>query len=108
MSEPHEEARWLWEGMMPWGGLSVLAAKPKVGKSTFARNLALAVSRGEPFLGRATHQGPVVYLGLEEKRSEVESHLRALGADGSEVIHIHVGMAPRDALIALRAAIMHT
>ena len=48
--------------------MSVFAAKPKVGKSTFARNLAMAVARGNPFLGRNTAKGPVVYLALEEIR----------------------------------------
>ena len=108
LAMPEEARPWLWEGTLPAGGLSVLAAKPKVGKSTLARNLALAVALGEPFLGRATLQGPVVYLALEEKASEVKAHFASLGADGSELVHTHTGMAPQDALPALQAAIADT
>jgi AAA domain len=101
MREPDEPVSWLVEELLPVGGLSLLAAKPKAGKSTLARCLALAVARGEPFLGRSVSPGPVIYLALEEKRSEVKKHFADLGADGSESIHIHCAAAPQDALIAL-------
>jgi hypothetical protein len=99
--EPEEETRWLVDGMFPSGGVSLLAAKPKVGKSTLARQLAVCVARGEPFLGRETSKGPVVYLALEEKRSEVRAHFRAMGVSDEE-IHIHVGSAPENAVADLR------
>lgn len=52
LEEPEEQRQWIWEGILPQGGLSLLVSKPKVGKSTFCRDLARAVSRGSPFLGR--------------------------------------------------------
>jgi len=90
LAEPEEETAWLVEGLLPSGGLSILGAKPKVGKSTLARNLALRVARGDNFLDRQTEQGAVIYLALEEKRQEVRRHFQRMGAD-SEPIHIHVG-----------------
>jgi DNA-binding transcriptional ArsR family regulator len=105
LAEPEEAVAWLVEGLLPSGGVSLLAAKPKVGKSTTARCLALCVARGMPFLGRATVQGPVVYLALEEKRAEVAKHFRRLGATEADPIHIHVGAAPEAALEALAAVI---
>jgi DNA-binding HxlR family transcriptional regulator len=105
LAEPEEAVAWLVEGLLPSGGVSLLAAKPKVGKSTTARCLALCVARGAPFLGRATVQGPVVYLALEEKRAEVAKHFRRLGATEADPIHIHVGAAPEAALEALAAVI---
>jgi len=104
LAEPAESIPWLVDKMLPAGGLSLLGGKPKVGKSTLARNLALAVARGEPFLGRDTAAGPVVYLGLEEKRGEVQAHFARMGAS-DEVIFVHVGGAPEEALLALRTAI---
>jgi len=101
MREPDALVSWLVEGVLPTDGLSLLAAKPKVGKSTLARCLALAVARGEEFLGRMVAQGPVIYLALEEKRSEVKKHFLDLGADGTEPIYIHCAAAPQDALVAL-------
>lgn len=88
---------WLWEGILPSGGLSLVVAKPKVGKTTMALNLAVAVSRGADFLGRKTRQGPVVYLALEEKRSEVKQKLEDLGITG-EPIYFHFGPAPQEAM----------
>jgi hypothetical protein len=104
MAEPEPDTAWLVDGILPASGVSLLAAKPKVGKSTLARNLALAVASGEPFLGRAVTQGAVVYLALEEKRDEVAKHFARMGAI-SERIFVHVGAAPKDALAALAAAI---
>jgi len=105
MAEPEEVVSWLWDRSLPTGGLSLIAAKPKVGKSTIARNLALKVARGEPFLDRDTNQGSVIYLALEEKRAEVAAHFTRMGA-GDEPIFIHTGSAPEEALEALRTAIM--
>ena len=107
-AEPEEDEQWLWDGILTSGGFSVLAGKPKAGKSTLARNLALAIGLGQPFLGHATVQGPVIYLGLEERSKKVKQHLKALGADGSEIIHVHEGMAPKDSLQALQNDILDT
>jgi AAA domain/CHC2 zinc finger len=103
LNEPEEEISWLLEDKLPAGGLSVLCAKPKVGKSTWARGLCLAVARGEPFMGCKSKKGPVIYLALEEKRSEVARHFRDLGATGEEDvdIHIHAASAPQDAVSEL-------
>jgi 5S rRNA maturation endonuclease (ribonuclease M5) len=98
LSEPEENVSWLLADKLPAGGISILSAKPKVGKSTLARCLALAVARGEPFLGCQTTQGAVIYLALEEKRSEVRRHFADLGATGEETIHIHCAAAPKDAM----------
>jgi hypothetical protein len=100
--EPKQEKPYLVGGILPKGGLSGLISKPKVGKSTLARQLALAVAHGEPFLDRAVQQGTVVYLALEEKQDEVERHFRALGATGDEPIYIHCAPAPEGALPELK------
>jgi len=82
LAEPEEAVEWLVEDLLPMGGLAFLGAKPKVGKSTLSRNLALAVARGGEFLGRRCAQGTVIYLALEEKRSQVKRHFRLMGATG--------------------------
>jgi putative DNA primase/helicase len=98
MLEPEEHISWLLADKLPAGGLSVLSAKPKVGKSTFARCLSLAVAAGEPFLDCLTTKGPVIYLALEEKRGEVRRHFADLGATGEEEIYIHAASAPQEAV----------
>lgn len=105
LDEPEEVKDWVMEGVLPAGGLSLLAGKPKAGKSTWARCLALAVSRGHEFLGKNTAQGPVLYLALEEKRNEVRKHFKALGASGNEPILIHADRAPAQAVSAAQRII---
>ncbi len=104
LAEPEEEVAYVWERTLPAGGISICAAKPKVGKSTFVRNLVVAILRGTPFFGRAITSGSVVYLCLEEKRAEIAGHFRRMGASGGN-LYIHTGRAPDDALAALTVAI---
>jgi hypothetical protein len=101
MTRPSLPTEWLWEGRLVVGTVSAVVAKPKVGKSTFARNLALAVARGEPFLGMATRQGECIYLALEEREDEVRGDFKALGADGAEPIWIHAAPTPAEGMLAL-------
>lgn len=91
------ETAWVWDRILPSGGLSLLVAKPKVGKTTLALNLAVAVSRGADFLGRKTQEAPVIYLALEEKKGEVQKKLRSLGVT-TEKIYFHFGSAPKEAV----------
>ena len=110
LDEPDEDIAYVWDKTLIKGGLSILAAKPKVGKSTIARNLALAVARGDPsFLGRdLTGSSPVVYLALEEKRSEVKKHFERMGADAGLPIFIHTGSAPEQAITELLKVIIES
>jgi hypothetical protein len=102
--EPEDDVEWLVDDLLPGSGFSLLVAKPKVGKTTLARNLALCVAQGKDFLGRKTQRGLVIYLALEEKRSEVRKHFRDMGATGTEDIHLYVASAPADGLQQVRAA----
>jgi len=105
LEEP--ETEWLWEGILPAGGLSLLVAKPKVGKTTLAFNLALAVASGRDFLGRKTKQSLAVYLALEEKRSEIRKKLKAL-RETPEGLSFHFGSAPEKAIQEVRTLIQET
>ncbi|MGI8854452.1 MAG: AAA family ATPase [Thermomicrobiales bacterium] len=104
LDEPEETVAYVWDRTLPKGGISICAAKPKVGKSTLTRSLAMHVSRGDPFFGRATTRGGVLYLCLEEKRAEVAAQFRAMGITGERIL-IHTGSAPGNALEALTVAV---
>ena len=97
LQEQDEETQWVWDGILPQGGMSLLVSKPKVGKSTLALNLAVAISRGMDFLGRPTALASVVYLALEEKRSEIRKRLEAMNVK-EEPLHLHFGLAPKGAI----------
>jgi DNA primase len=105
LSEPSPQVSWLVENLLPAGGFSAVVAKPKVGKTTLARNLALAVARGEPFLSRATQKGAVIYISLEEKREEVRKHFHCMGATGEEEVYVYISTAPVDAIKQIRDAV---
>lgn len=83
-----EPIPWLVENLLIQGGCSLLAAKPKVGKTTLSRCLALSVARGEEFLGQKTYARSVLLMTLEDKLSEVGRHFRELGADAEDQISI--------------------
>jgi hypothetical protein len=60
-------------------GLSLLAGKPKLGKSWLALNLALAVACGGVALGQVqVEAGDVLYLALEDTRRRLQSRLKVL------------------------------
>src|SRR5215467_2435063 len=103
LEEPPEVTAYVVDGMFPVGGVSLIGAKPKVGKSVLVRNLAMSVARGEPFLDRVCVQGTVIVLALEEKRAEVINHFRVMGGL-DEPVHLHTGAAPdstREGMAAL-------
>ncbi len=89
-----EPVPWLIDNLLIQGGCSLLAAKPKVGKTTLSRCLALAVSRGEQFLGQKTQNRNVLLLALEDRLSEVGRHFRSLGATDIDCVSI-LSEAPR-------------
>lgn len=92
LDEPEPlQPTWVWEDFLPEGALAALVAKPKVGKTTVAYELAVKVTQGQPFLGRTTQRSPVLFLSVEEHRREIKRRLRALGADSLETLHVHTG-----------------
>jgi hypothetical protein len=104
-AKPDVPRDWTWNERLCAATMSMVVAKPKVGKGTKARNLALSVATGQPFLGMECKQGTVVYLALEECEEDVKDDFRALGATGDEPIHIHAAPAPQDAVPELVALV---
>jgi hypothetical protein len=105
LSQPDVPPDYLVDGMLVQGTVSAVVAKPKVGKSTFARALCLAVAKGTEFLGCRVQQGSCIYLALEERKEEIAADFRAMGADGTEPIDIHADRAPVGAISALVALV---
>jgi hypothetical protein len=81
-----EPLRWIVPDYIP-EGLTVLAGKPKIGKSWFMLGIALAVARGKEALGKFVEMGAVLYCGLEDGRRRMQSRVRTiLGADNVAAI----------------------
>lgn len=82
---------WLVDGLFSVGGLSLIAGRPKSGKSTITRQLAIAIARGTPFLERPTIKGSVLYLALEEQDAMLYTQFKKVGAKESDDIKLHIG-----------------
>ncbi len=78
------EPDWIWQGYLAPGALTLLAAKPKAGKSTLAVAVSEAVaSDAGSFLGRAVLGGPVIYVS-EETAATLAHKLPAI--DGIRIL----------------------
>jgi hypothetical protein len=72
------EPNWVVQGLIPVG-LSVLAGKPKTGKSWLMLDLSLAVAAGGKVLGAyEAKRGDVLHLALEDKPNRLQSRLKRI------------------------------
>lgn len=69
--------RFVVQGLLP-EGLSMLASPPKYGKSWMMLDLGICVASGQPFLGRSTQSGRVLYLALEDSRRRLRERANRL------------------------------
>ena len=76
LADVPEEPGWLWAGYIAAGALTLLAGKPKVGKSTLLFALLRALAEGEPFLGRPTRRAGALLLSEERPDTLREKQLR--------------------------------
>jgi hypothetical protein len=85
---------WVVPGMLS-EGLTVLAGKPKLGKSWFALNLALTIAAGGVAFGKFhVLPGDVLYLSLEDRLRRIQERsrkvLHGLGVQASSRLHLAV------------------
>lgn len=106
LAEPKEPKPWLWAGQLTAGRLSMVESQPGVGKSVMGRGLANAVARGKHFLNRATMQGTVLMMVLEDDTDQIELHMMRMGAEAGNAPPIQIWDVnedpPDDLLQALR------
>jgi hypothetical protein len=73
--------RWVIEDLVP-GGLAILAAKPKLGKSWLMLDTAVAVAQGGEVLGKTTAKGDVLYSALEDSLRRLKDRMKKVAPDG--------------------------
>jgi len=76
LTEAFPEPVWAIPEVLPVG-LTILAGKPKVGKSWLALQIAQAVAAGGRALGYAVQRGPVLYLALEDPPRRLQTRMLA-------------------------------
>lgn len=71
-------------------GLTILAGRPKTGKSWLALAIALAVAAGGEVLGKKVEAGDVLYLGLEDNLRRLKGRLAQLLPYGEHPPRLHL------------------
>jgi len=98
------QGSWFVEGLLRAGWLLVITARPKVGKSIVAVNLALALAEGKPFLNLPTSPCAVLYIDLE-RPLETRNRFKTLDAIGNPNIFVPKERINADKLDTLRELI---
>lgn len=80
LAKDEAEQKWLVEDLLNIGGLSLLVADPKVGKSQLSRHLIVGALFNSQFLGKDILGGnTVIYLALEDIPRELKNYLNSMG-----------------------------
>ena len=85
-------AKWAVPGVLP-EGVTLLAGKPKMGKSWLALGLCIAVASGGRALGKIlVEEGETLYLALEDNKLRLQKRLRKMlaGRGGPRRMHWHL------------------
>lgn len=102
------EPTWMVPGLIPTG-LTLLAGKPKVGKSWLTLAIAIGVANGTNVLGTEVEKQGVLYLALEDTQSRLKKRLLSLLGDHAPPKTLHfvtgwkrfpVGLADLDARLS--------
>ncbi|NCC58672.1 MAG: hypothetical protein EOM17_13765, partial [Synergistales bacterium] len=75
---------WAVDGLIP-EGITILAGRPKGGKSWLILQACLAVASGQDFLGHKTTKGKVLYAALEDTNYRLKSRIGKLWDDDRTV-----------------------
>ncbi|GAA1987166.1 hypothetical protein GCM10009817_30840 [Terrabacter lapilli] len=91
------EEEWIHHPLLPARRSVVIYSPPKVGKSLVALEMAVAVSRGDMFLGYAIGaRHRVLYVDFEnDPRGDVRSRLQAMGYTPDDLDHLDYLSFPR-------------
>lgn len=76
-------------------GLTLVCSAPKLGKSWFALQLCLSITRGESFLGFNTKQCACMYLALEDSKNRLQERINKLlkGSDFPSNLYLTTSVA---------------
>lgn len=73
---------WAVNNLIPQG-LTLLASKPKLGKSWLVLSMGLSVASGKDFIGFTTEQSDVLYLALEDSNHRLKARLNKILDDAA-------------------------
>lgn len=68
---PPPPVRWIVDNLILAGALNIIAGAPGVGKTSLTMYLAACVATGQPFLGRTTQQGGVLFVNYDDPNEAI-------------------------------------
>lgn len=85
--ETHQ-IKWLWQGRIPLGKITILDGDPGMGKSLIAMNIVACVTTGQPMPdGTPGIQGGCIIIAPEDSAEDtIKPRLEAAGGDPSQVL----------------------
>lgn len=93
LGTPDEKVDWIWDGCLMQGGMTILAALPKAGKSTLLFDLLAAIRDGRPFLNMNTRAGTRTLLFSEEPASLMHERWKRLGdIPNLRIVPLQIGL----------------
>lgn len=104
--KPVPERRWLVNGLIPMGKVTLLGGDGGTGKSLLALQLAAAVAAGGPWIGRGVTAGTAAYLSAEDDDDELERRIDDVArSEGLRKADLHrltyISLAGKDATLAM-------
>lgn len=86
IADSPEEPEWVWEGYLAPGAITLLAGKPKVGKSTIICSFLDSLLRGDSFLDQRTRLRGKVLLLTEEREGTLGEKVRSWGLNDPNLL----------------------
>ena len=85
VKEVFPEPEWIIPGLLPKGGVGILAGAPKFGKSWMCLGMGLEIAAGGYAFGKIpVQQGSILYLALEDTERRLQSRLKMMGGKAPE------------------------
>lgn len=79
---------WVIDDLMPLGGAVMISAKPKMGKTFLALQMALAVASGGEFLGFHANKNEVLYIDFESSPIIIKTRISMMTADAPKGFYL--------------------
>jgi hypothetical protein len=93
-----DQVQWIVNGYLAARSVCLLIARPKVGKTTLARALAVAIAQGRDFLGAGVQPGAAWYLAFEGRFEDHRTHFLQLGLGRGDPLQFHCAPATATAV----------
>jgi len=78
LREDFPEPKWIVQDILPEGSLSILASRPKAGKTFLALQLALSITLGRLFIMKKTEKVPILFLSYELNKRQMKKRISLL------------------------------